>query len=1086
MSLKPQQALLPTVVSANCMETLAQHLADDLGPLAAPLTPRTIVIPNPGLARWTALALAQKKGVCANMRFVLPNTFVHELFAALVPEAVGQAGQTFEIEALTLRTASVLAIPSKDGAFAQLSGYLADDDGGRKLLALAGRIAALFDKYLLFRPLMMENWDRGKSSHWQAKLWREANRGLTGHRPFLRRAFYNALEGLAPDSACLPPGLSIFGISALPPFIFDVLMALGRKIPVTFYVWSPCQEFWGDVVSDRRMEKILRDYPSVTKDELHLDEGNALLASLGRAGADFLQALVQTNHIEKTAYKKPTADFLLGLIQKDILLLSQPSSIKGQKQTLSPNDESISIHNCHSPLREMEVLFDCLLAAFEADRDLTPEKILVVAPDMEIYTPFVEAVFGAADEKGPRIPYTLALRRTDRQSPYIQAFFAAVDLCQSRFEATGVLDLLALSPVRSRFGLAEADLDMLGQWVVQTRICWGLDEDFKLKSGLPPQRENTWRAGLDRLLLGYAFGPDESMEFEGIAPAAGISSQQAWLLGCLEDFFGHLSATARVINKNLTLAQWAEIFGRLAQGILDETVDEYGGAQTLRDALADLKQRQEQWGFDVEVCAAAAARLVQEQVEKSVGGAGFLQHGVNFCSLLSGVGAPFDVICLVGANEGAFPGNDSASSFDLTAIHPMPGDRSRANEDRYAFLQTILSAKKRLIITYTGQSQTDNQNILPSSVVCELIDYIDNNYADNSGLPLRKRIVTSHRLHAFAPQYFSGDYPGFFSYSQSLCQAAKSGTTRAQEPVLFASNALPPIDFPARLPVWELEKFFTNPCEAFCKTRLKLSLDSVQEAAPESDEAFSMAGLEKYSLQMELVEKALAKKNPALYKDWAVRTGRLPHGMPGIVAFEEQAALAEAFAEKVKPFVGSGFPSLAVEVAIKETILAGEIYPAGTDGPLVFRPATLKPKDRLRAWIRHLAWCASQPVKEGACTRLIFTDHHLVYSPVNQERAKELLADLLSLYVEGMSQPLPFFPVSSFAFAESKSNKGKDMDKAMELAEKAFYPQFKRPYSENTDLYIQQCFGGIDPLDDRFVDLAERVFAPCLEYTERG
>jgi exodeoxyribonuclease V gamma subunit len=933
---------------------------------------------------------------------------------------------------------------------------------------------------------MIENWDNGKASHWQAKLWREANRGITGHRPFLRKAFYKALEELETGSALLPASISIFGISALPPFVFGVLAAVGRKIPVTFYVWSPCREFWGDVVSDRRMEKILRAYPNFAPEDLHLDEGNALLASLGRAGADFLQALAQTDHNERTGYREPEGDSLLCSIQRDILMLAQPFADKGQKQIVAPNDGSVAIHNCHSPLREMEVLFDCLLAALEQDRDLTPEKILVAAPDMEIYAPFVEAVFGAADEKGPRIPYTLALRRTDRQSPFIQAFFAAVNLCQGRFEADGVLDLLALSPVRSRFGLCEGDLELVGQWVDQTRICWGLDEDFKLTHGLPAQRENTWRAGLDRLLLGYALGPDESMEFAGIAPAAGISSQQAWLLGCLEDFLGQLSQAAQAMRENLTLAQWADIFSGLAQGILDEAVDEHGGAQALREAFADLKQGQEQWGFDTEVCAAAAAKLVQEQVEKSLGGAGFLQHGVTFCSLLSATGTPFDVICLAGFNEGAFPRNSPAPSFDLTALHPMPGDRSRADEDRYAFLQTILSAEKRLIITHTGQSQKDNQGILPSSVVCELVDYIDNNYSDRDGLPLRGRIVTQHRLQSFAPQYFSGDFPNLFSYSQSLCQAARAGAARTRQPVPFAGEALAPVEPPARLPIRELEKFFSNPPEYFCKKRLKLNLDLTQRAAPEGDEAFSLTGLERYSLQTELVEKTLAGQDPASYRDWAVRTGRLPHGMPGIVFFENEASQATAFAARVRPFTGKSMASIAVEVAIRNTILAGEIQPAGPDGPLVFRPAALKPKDRLRAWIRHLAWCASHAVEEGACTRLIFTDTSLIYSPVEQEKARELLYRLICLYHSGMSLPLPFFPATSFVFAESLLNQGKDEEAALGLAAKEFCPGRNNDFSESADPYIQKCFGETTPLDDRFCQLAESVFAPCLDYTDKG
>ena len=62
--------------------------------------------------------------------------------------------------------------------------------------------------------------------------------------------------------------------------------------------------------------------------------------------------------------------------------------------------------------------------------------------------------------------------------------------------------------------------------------------------------------------------------------------------------------------------------------------------------------------------------------------------------------------------------------FDLIARHPRRGDRSLRDEDRYLFLESILSARECLYISYLGQSIQDNSEIPPSVLVSELLDYI--------------------------------------------------------------------------------------------------------------------------------------------------------------------------------------------------------------------------------------------------------------------------------------------------------------------------------------------------------------------------
>ncbi|MCD0217722.1 exodeoxyribonuclease V subunit gamma, partial [Enterobacter hormaechei subsp. steigerwaltii] len=76
--------------------------------------------------------------------------------------------------------------------------------------------------------------------------------------------------------------------------------------------------------------------------------------------------------------------------------------------------------------------------------------------------------------------------------------------------------------------------------------------------------------------------------------------------------------------------------------------------------------------------------------------AGFLRGGITFCSMVPMRSLPFKVICLLGLNDGDFPRNTKAAVFDLIAKHPAKGDRARRDDDRYLFLEALISAREIL------------------------------------------------------------------------------------------------------------------------------------------------------------------------------------------------------------------------------------------------------------------------------------------------------------------------------------------------------------------------------------------------------
>ena len=205
----------------------------------------------------------------------------------------------------------------------------------------------------------------------------------------------------------LPSRVSIFGISTLPKFYLELIEALAGYIEVHLFVMEPTPQWWQDIVSAREEGNILKKQPNRTAEDLHLERGNTLLASMGKLGRDFLGFVADLDSaVHREHFIEPRGDTMLSSIQKDIFELRDPA----QKASMAGNDRSIQVHSCHSEMREVEVLHDQLLALLSDNPDLQPQDIVVMMPDVATYAPFIEAVFDTPEIQKQRIPYSIADR----------------------------------------------------------------------------------------------------------------------------------------------------------------------------------------------------------------------------------------------------------------------------------------------------------------------------------------------------------------------------------------------------------------------------------------------------------------------------------------------------------------------------------------------------------------------------------------------------------------------------------------------------------------------------------------------------
>jgi len=1064
------------VYHSNRLEVLAKELGRVVSaPLADPFSAEMIVVQNQGMARWIAQVLAQRNGISACMDFPLPASFLWRVLEAWLPDAPDAT--RFEKGALLWRVHKLLPALLGEPAFAPLTRYLADDSAGLKLFQLSGRIADLFDQYLVFRPDLVLGWEEGADEHWQAALWRALYAdGGHAHRARLLVELEQAMGQGVLGSGTLPERVSLFGLSALPPVYVRVLGALAQHVPVHVFFLNPCREYWADLVDERgqarRRAKAQRaGLPDPTG---LLDLGNPLLASLGHAGQVFLDQLLELGGVDRDRFVSQAVDSLLERVQRDLLALVDPRATD-EPRVIAPDDHSIQLHSTHGPLREIQVLHDRLLDLFERLKDLEPRDIIVMAPDIDRYAPYVEAVFGAA-EAPRRIPWSIADRRVAAEQPVLEALKLLIALPRSRFETSEILSLLEIAAVRRRFGLEEEGLERIRTWVRESGVRWALDGSMRADLGLPEEEANSWAFGLNRLFLGYTLPPDPDADpYAGVLPYVDVEGAEVAYLGILQSFIEVLGAWRTRLTAPRDLAGWHSAIGGLIGELFALDDEEEARVQRVRDGLGELVSRAETAGFDQPVSLDVVRALLLGLLEDTGGAQRFLTGRVSFCNMVPMRSIPFRVVCLIGMNGTDFPRSQRALSFDLMARHPRRGDRSRRRDDRYLFLEAMLSAREVLYLSWVGRDPRDNSLKVPSVVVEELLDSLRQGYRLASGADLAEHLVVHHPLQPFSRTYFDGSDRRLFSYAHTWSDAARA-EAGDRIPAFFDAELGPPAEDLRILDIEDLIRFLRNPAHYFLARRLGLRLPEEVEIL-EDTEPFDGDNLERYQLRHSLAQGLLAGRDRASILARLRGEGTLPQGAPGELLLDEQLAEAEPFVRRLEGRLSEALEPIEVDLSLAGFRLQGRLDRLQPTGLLDHRFGNLKAKDRLRAWVRHLVLNCLAPKGIEPVSTWLAKDLTLTLHPVEDPAA--LLADLLDLRWQGLQEPLAFFPESSLAWVEQGYGNA---------FEQAWSGRFN-PVPEQSDVAVRIAFRGRDPIRDDpiradFECTAARILRPMLAFSE--
>jgi exodeoxyribonuclease V gamma subunit len=1076
---------------AERADRLADGLAETLlEPLGDPFAPDVVAVPTRGIERWLTQRLSnrlgttagRRDGVCANVEFPFPGRLILGALAAATGIDAERDPWLAERSVWPLLDVvdECLGEPWLATLALHLEGTRGEAEDPIRRFGVVRHIADLFDRYGVHRPDMVRAWVAGEdefSGEWQPELWRRLRARIGAPSPAERLTAACARIREDPALLDLPARLSLFGLTRMPRSYLEVLAAIAVGRDVHLFVLHPSPSLWRQVAGELENGPPIADRRG---DRTSTLPENRLLASWGRDVRELQLVLANTgdaadHHHALPATEAPT---LLGAIQQDIREDRQPPGppLPGEPDTrprLADGDRSVQIHACHGRARQVEVLRDAVLHLLEDDPTLEPRDVIVMCPDIETFAPLIQATFGAgraaadADDDpaaaGKRLP-DLRVRLADRSlrqtNPVLGVVSQLLALADERATASQLLDLAGREPVRRRFGFDDDDLSRMQDWVAACAIRWGFDAPHREPYRLGTVSANTWRRGLDRMLVGVAMTEEDRRLVGGVLPLDDVDSGAIDLAGRFAEFIDRARAATDALTGGKPIHAWIEAIARAADALTATSDRDWWQRRELERLLADVDSDSGDGtgpsGATLEL--ADVRVLLADRLRGRPTRANFRTGHLTVCTLVPMRSVPHRVVCILGLDDGEFPRRARRDGDDLMLAEPHVGDRDPRAEDRQMLLDALLAATERLIVTYTGNDERTNLRRPPAVPVGELLDIVERTVSC-AERPARDQVVVHHPLQPFDPRNFTAgrlvpDRPWGFD-PQALAGAAALTRPREARPP-FLPAPLPPRD-DGVVELGHLTRFVEHPVKALLRDRLGISVseffDEVQDAIP-----VELDALEQWGVGQRLLEGVLAGAELKACMQAEIARGALPPGELARPALAEIGAVVGQIAGAAKALGADREPgSLDLNLALPDgRTLAGTVTGLCGDAVRTISYSRVKPRDRLRAWVKLLALSAARPERpfESIVIGRARADARwagvtvarigpLADTPDGRRRAGlEQLAVLLDLYDRGMREPLPLACDTSAAYAQAVVA-GEDAEGAAAAARGAWQTEFR-------------------------------------------
>ncbi len=759
-------------------------------------------------------------------------------------------------------------------------------------------------------------------------------------------------------------------------------------------------------------------------------------------------------------------------------------SERGSKLVAAEQSTILESHSFISSRHEIESCRDWLLWQLSQQADLSLDQVAIVAP--AAYHPLIASIFG--QEYNPRLPLHQNSRDDLLHSPLLQALFAVFRISRSRLYRSEIGDLLSQAPLRERFGLSNEDSENCLYLWEKAQIRWGQNPQTRFAQSGAAFAENAWQHGLERLVLGFAM--PEAGVYQGRSPMTVIQAADWGPLSkgihLLETLFGRFEDWQRP----RTAAQWAQ---QLRQD-LPRFLALKGHENALRQLLGVLIELEK-----VPFQAAFSLGWVQAWLTLRLAPIRQGFHGsapadqitlIDSDQIIEISDIPYQLIAILGYRTEQF---QPAASWLQASLNTEPF--SVMHNWVWGHCQRVSTGLSPAIWLSWAGSLSDGQHLPPAPEWLSFFNAqgqprVQVPYTADYRYGAAKPVIYLHPSDASDPIYFQPEQPlSYRPVPSKQTVAAQALPALVNEPI-----AEPESERPAQLDLKQLLQFWRQPLRAYLKSGLGIYLPRASQAQPKI-ERLEIDALERYLIREQLLDLALdrpelsqsAESLAALFEHYQAG-GYLPPGALGQLHFKQLSndwAIMQSYLSSQRPSVQQETLALSISGIDGQSMqLQGEIKL--WQGALWFaRPGKLRPIDKLNHWIQHLclqiAHQQSDQTSPGPRSHLIGMEsgqiQHACFEPVSQPQS--YLEGLITAYLRGQTQPLPFVSECAFAYFEAQQE-AQPLSEALLAAENTLteHNSQEAAYIYRSQPWLNQDFAELaiavfQPLNDHYHDLSQ-------------
>lgn len=1005
------------------------------------------VVQNRNIASWLKLELTKVDGISMDLEVEYPENAVKQLVLGFKSglelfDLEGENRSLLFMDSLKIVVFKTLEeLLADNGKFPDLYSYV--QNSPNRLFQLSDSIAGLFYHYGMNCPQMVASWDRGElyknskgevlrvqDQKWQMSLW---NHLFNNKTPYLHisRVLNRVLESgdrynekLSPYGKCR---IVLFGSSFLGESAIKFFNYLSRDIDVDHFILTP--------------SKIYAEEAGV--------EPLSLLNRFSGLINGFTSISREPNFIKtrEVFFNETANESLLQSVQRGIRDNSFTEEVSDIPLPFYLDDESIKICKVTGLWREVEVLKDKILKLLDNDKNLKLTDIGVVAPEISDYASYIEGIFPdvKADEDGSsrfgkqHLPYNIMGLKGGEESPYIRGILSLLELPGTAFNRKDIFNILSNPCFMERFGITTTVRDFFLETVNNLNIKWGIDRKHREDLGYRGDNFNTWEEGFRRFLLGMALREEDHLYIPYTLNDTQSIESIGELINIVRSLYSDLSDLNRL---SLKIDEWVVLIETIMESYLkpikNDICDErerlsvkhqYRNILNLFDDLKKLSN------FNSRTIPYTVFKsLFKEFVIKAGNSRGrYLTQGITFSSLKPLRAVPFKHIFVLGLNEDCFPGKERIPSYDLRGIYDQKIDLSKRQNDKFAFLELILSAKESLTLFYNGKDQITGEELQPSVVINELLEAIDCNFANRDN---HSSIIEEHPLQNFDSRYFIKDgslntynhraYESALAYQldKSVYKGINLLQERSEEEVL-------------EIEVKDLINFIKNPVKSFFTKGEGIYINTEENLEEDIFENRDLEFLTKWklvnlALQIGLTEdkplKPMAEsffsvaKLEGVYKD-SLLTSNVREDIEEIIEsvdifLTNNSLKGSSYVQENRELTGE-FNPIELNIGEQKVLITGEMEnlwvskgnECFTAGITLGSGKEMKVKDKIVPYIYSLILFNHPEMMERKLTAFVIGREEIAPAEFAKfDDADERLKDIVSLYIKNREKPIPLYP----------------------------------------------------------------------------